>query len=180
MDAWKKAEASGDYSGFSYGLRDSGLTPAALQQQYGLSAQDLAYMQSRPGMSGFGAAAPPAPAPAPAAEPEEPAPSGPAYAGISGMYTNQLQDLGLSETGGSFTLPNGQLAVPVYGNGGYDASAGDYVAGPVTEFWAYNNLGPGDSTRYANTPYTRVDPAGNVIGTGQFASDLGQESGLEK
>ena len=33
MDAWKKAEASGDYSGFSYGLRDSGLTPAALQQR---------------------------------------------------------------------------------------------------------------------------------------------------
>lgn len=177
MDAWKKAEASGDYSGFSYGLRDSGLTPAALQQQYGLSARDLAYMQSRPGMSGFGAAAPAAPAPTPAAGIASlSAPSGPAYAGISGMYAPSS----IGQTGGSFTLPNGQLAFPVYGNGGYDASAGDYVAGPVTEFRVYNNLGPGDSTRYANTPYTRVDPAGNVIGTGTFASDLGKDSWVDK
>lgn len=97
------------------------------------------------------------------------------YSGIAAL---QPGPVALSAAGGSFQLPNGQLALPVYGQGGYDATAGDYVAGPVTAYWVYDKLPVGQS--YARKPYAVVDPAGNVTGSGVFPDDIGADGWLDR
>lgn len=99
-----------------------------------------------------------------------------AYSGIADSHTAASVAAG----GGSFALPNGQLAIPVYGQGGYDPSVGDYVAGPVTSYYVYDKAaGEGGTTRYANAPITVTDTAGRVTGTTNFASDIGKTDWIE-
>ena len=99
------------------------------------------------------------------------------YAGIADL---QPTAAALATGGGSFFLPNGQLAIPVYGQGGYDASVGDYVAGPVTNYYVYDKAaGEGGTARYAGAPITVTDTAGNVTGATAFAADIGKTDWIE-
>lgn len=175
-NAWQRAEQTKDYSGFGYGLRDSGMSWDQIKSQYGLSDADMAYMQSRPGMSKFMPSAPTAPntpAPAPAATTGPIAPSW-----LTGA--NQWLQGNTGASGGSYyDQASNKYLMPVYGQGGYNAGTGDYSSGALTGWRAYDRLPGNDSTQYSNTPFTEFDATGKQTGTGVFG-EIGGTDWLDK
>lgn len=72
-------------------------------------------------------------------------------------------------SGGSYyDQASNKYIMPVYGQGGFDSSVGDYTSGALTGWNAYDRLPGNNAQDYSNTPFTSFDSTGKQTGGGQF------------
>lgn len=92
---------------------------------------------------------------------------------------NWLNSGNTGTTGGSYyDQATNKYFMPVFGQGGYDASVGDYVAGAQTGWRGYDRLPGTNSSDYSNTPFTEYDITGKQTGTGQFG-EIGKSDWIQ-
>jgi hypothetical protein len=167
------AYRAGDYGQVQNWINSSGASANDIQSQFNLNAADMSWLTNNIGLDIPGAAPAPAPAPDTYAAPPPPvaAPS-PATTSTPGWLTGANQWLTSGNTGTSggsyYDQATNKYIMPVYGQGGYNASTGDYASGALTGWNAYDRLPGNNSQDYSNTPFTSFDSTGKQTGGGQF------------
>lgn len=167
------AYRSGDYGQVQNWINSSGASANDIQSQFNLNAADMSWLTNNIGLNIPGAA--PAAAPAPSVADPVAAPvaaPAPAASTTPGWLTGANQWLSSGNTGTSggsyYDQATNKYIMPVYGQGGYNDSTGDYASGALTGWNAYDRLPGNNSTDYSNTPFTSFDSTGKQTGTGQF------------